>query len=167
MAHPVYPAGFGPAGFLRRTDSKDSSCSSLSSVPHTGREDLRNTVSVPAFHVSKKRVAVPGDRKSLANLSSHKFTLQEKFNKFRRTDSSESSNSSLASFGGLSAILTRNGSRSKKRAHSADKYHHGASGVQLVSHSPIDRADSGQSVISRGYTVPAGEVTVVTGKPKY
>merc|ERR1719516_142517 len=67
--------GFGDfAKHLRRTDSKDSSCSSLSSAPHQGAHDLRPTLSVPAsaFH--------------------------EHFNKFRRTDS-ESSGGSMASLG--------------------------------------------------------------------
>lgn len=38
---------------LRRTDSKDSSTSSMSSVPYHGKEELRQTLSVPAsaFHV--------------------------------------------------------------------------------------------------------------------
>jgi len=63
--------GFGEFGkHLRRTDSKDSSCSSLSSVPVPN--DLRASLSVPAFH--------------------------DHFNKFRRTDS-ESSGSSFASIG--------------------------------------------------------------------
>ena len=40
----------GTINFLRRTDSKDSSCSSLSSVPHQ-RDDLRHAISVPpGFH---------------------------------------------------------------------------------------------------------------------
>jgi len=67
-------SGFGEfAKHLRRTDSKDSSCSSLSSVPVPGgQHDLRPTLSVPAFH--------------------------DHFNKFRRTDS-ESSGSSFASLG--------------------------------------------------------------------
>jgi len=75
--------GFGEfAKHLRRTDSKDSSCSSLSSVPVPGgQHDLRPTVSVPVFH---------------------------DFNKFKRTDS-ESSGSSFASIG--LSILSRGGSR--------------------------------------------------------
>lgn len=76
--------GFGEfAKHLRRTDSKDSSCSSLSSVPVPGgQHDLRPTVSVPVFH--------------------------DHFNKFKRTDS-ESSGSSFASIG--LSILSRGGSR--------------------------------------------------------
>jgi len=76
--------GFGEfAKHLRRTDSKDSSCSSLSSVPVPGSQhDLRPTVSVPVFH--------------------------DHFNKFKRTDS-ESSGSSFASIG--LSILSRGGSR--------------------------------------------------------
>ena len=44
---------FDPSGMLRRTDSKESNCSSIHSMAH-GREDLRQTLSVPvsAFHVS-------------------------------------------------------------------------------------------------------------------
>jgi len=76
--------GFGEfAKHLRRTDSKDSSCSSLSSVPVPGgQHDLRPTLSVPVFH--------------------------DHFNKFKRTDS-ESSGSSFASIG--LSILSRGGSR--------------------------------------------------------
>jgi len=76
--------GFGEfSKHLRRTDSKDSSCSSLSSVPVPGgQHDLRPALSVPAFH--------------------------DHFNKFRRTDS-ESSGSSFASIG--LSILSRGGSR--------------------------------------------------------
>lgn len=73
--------GYGEFGkHLRRTDSKDSSCSSLSSVPVPN--DLRPTLSVPAFH--------------------------DHFNKFRRTDS-ESSGSSFASIG--MNLLSRGGSK--------------------------------------------------------
>jgi len=41
---------------LRRQDSKDSSISSLSSVPYFAKADLRQTLSVPAsaFHVRQK-----------------------------------------------------------------------------------------------------------------
>jgi len=80
--------GFGEfAKHLRRTDSKDSSCSSLSSVPVPGSQhDLRPTLSVPVFH--------------------------DHFNKFKRTDS-ESSVSSFASIG--LNILSRGGSRKTGR----------------------------------------------------
>jgi len=80
--------GFGEfAKHLRRTDSKDSSCSSLSSVPVPGgQHDLRPTLSVPVFH--------------------------DHFNKFKRTDS-ESSGSSFASIG--LSILSRGGSRKTGR----------------------------------------------------
>jgi len=80
--------GFGEfAKHLRRTDSKDSECSSLSSAPAPGSQhDLRPTLSVPAFH--------------------------DHFNKFRRTDS-ESSGSSFASIG--LSILSRGGSRKTGR----------------------------------------------------
>merc|ERR1712152_79994 len=74
-------------GHLRRTDSKDSECSSLSSAPAPGSQhDLRPPLSVPAFH--------------------------DHFNKFRRTDS-ESSGSSFASIG--LSILSRGGSRKTGR----------------------------------------------------
>merc|ERR1712173_471651 len=82
-------SGFGEfAKHLRRTDSKDSSCSSLSSAPQTGAHDLRPTLSGPsiAFH--------------------------DHFNKFKRTDS-ESSGGSLASMG--LSILSRGGSRKAGR----------------------------------------------------
>ena len=40
---------FGGMNYLRRTDSKDSSCTSLSSASHMhGRDDLRASMSVPA-----------------------------------------------------------------------------------------------------------------------
>merc|ERR1712106_1182750 len=79
--------GFGEfAKHLRRTDSKDSSCSSLSSAPAPGgQHDLRPTLSVPTFN-------------------GH-------FNKFRRTDS-ESSGSSFASIG--MNILSRASSKKTK-----------------------------------------------------
>jgi len=82
-------SGFGDfAKHLRRTDSKDSSCSSLSSAPQSGVHDLRPTMSVPsvAFH--------------------------DHFNKFKRTDS-ESSGGSLTSLG--MSILSRGGSRKTGR----------------------------------------------------
>merc|ERR1719273_2323445 len=78
-------SGFGEfAKHLRRTDSKDSDCSSLSSAPGAGH-DLRPTLSVPVSH--------------------------EKFNKFRRTDS-ESSGSSFASH--FSVLSGRGGSKVEK-----------------------------------------------------
>ena len=42
---------FDPTGMLQRTDSKESNCSSMTTMSH--REDLRQTLSVPvsAFHV--------------------------------------------------------------------------------------------------------------------
>merc|ERR1719414_1043771 len=56
---------FGAMNYLRRTDSKDSNCTSLSSVSHMhGRDDLRASMSVPAVAFG---------------------------NKFRRTDSTDSS----------------------------------------------------------------------------
>lgn len=87
---PGHNVGIGLGDFgkhLQRTDSKDSSCSSLSSAPAPGSQhDLRPTLSVPAFH--------------------------DHFNKFRRTDS-ESSGSSFASIG--LSILSRGGSRKTGR----------------------------------------------------
>merc|ERR1711992_29411 len=81
--------GFGEfAKHLRRTDSKDSSCSSLSSVPVPGSQhDLRPTLSVPVFH--------------------------DHFNKFKRTDS-ESSGSSFASIG--LNLLSRGSSKKAAKA---------------------------------------------------
>merc|ERR1711970_1043646 len=89
--HLELPGGVGGFGefakHLRRTDSKDSECSSLSSALVPGSQhDLRPTLSVPAFH--------------------------DHFNKFRRTDS-ESSGSSFASIG--LSILSRGGSRKTGR----------------------------------------------------
>merc|ERR1711936_451948 len=62
---------FGPMNYLRRTDSKDSSCTSLSSASHMHDRALTASMSVPAVAFG---------------------------NKFRRTDSTDSSTSSLASF---------------------------------------------------------------------
>jgi hypothetical protein len=43
------PPGNQDFNFLRRTDSKDSNCTSLSSASHMhGRDDLRASMSVPA-----------------------------------------------------------------------------------------------------------------------
>merc|ERR1719468_292500 len=69
---------FDPNGMLRRTDSKESNCSTMTSMSH--REDLRQTLSVPvsAFH-----------------------------KQFKRTDSNDSNSSSLASFG-LSLLSRNN-----------------------------------------------------------
>ena len=49
-----FDSAFDPNGMLRRTDSKESNCSTMTSMSH--REDLRQTLSVPvsAFHVSTK-----------------------------------------------------------------------------------------------------------------
>lgn len=58
-----------PTHMLRRTDSKESNCSSMTNMSH--REDLRQTLSVPA----------------------------SAFKQFKRTDSNDSNSSSLASFG--------------------------------------------------------------------
>eukprot|EP00095_Tigriopus_kingsejongensis_P001024 maker-scaffold587_size153100-snap-gene-0.22 protein:Tk01024 transcript:maker-scaffold587_size153100-snap-gene-0.22-mRNA-1 annotation:"moladietz" len=119
--------GQGPFGMMKRTDSKDSECSSINSVPYQGREDLRATISVPPSQ------------------------------KFQRTDSSESSTSSLASFGGLSGILSRANSKNKNKKGLSEKTQ-----VTIVGHTPVERHDSGQSVISRGYVVTPGEGGMVT-----
>ena len=39
-------SAFDPTDMLRRTDSKESNCSSMTNMSH--REDLRQTLSVPA-----------------------------------------------------------------------------------------------------------------------
>jgi len=74
---------FDPTGMLRRTDSKESNCSSMTSMSH--REDLRQTLSVPvsAFH-----------------------------KQFKRTDSNDSNTSSLASFG-LSLLSRNNSKKNQ------------------------------------------------------
>jgi len=83
-------SGFGDfAKHLRRTDSKDSSCSSLSSAPQTGVHDLRPTLSGPSVN------------------------FHDHFNKFKRTDS-ESSGGSLASMAS-NLLLSRGGSRKTGR----------------------------------------------------
>lgn len=131
-------------GFLHRTDSKDSECSSsLNSIINPAglsKDELRSAVSVPPSY-------------------------QDRFRPFKRTDSSESSASSLASFGGLSAILSRKDSRNNKappggihatkralqQAHAQHQLHNNSNG-----HSPIERIDSGQSVVSRGFVLQQG-----------
>jgi dual oxidase maturation factor 1 len=74
---------FGPMNYLRRTDSKDSSCTSLSSASHMHDRALTASMSVPAVAFG---------------------------NKFRRTDSTDSSTSSLASFSQMFG-LSRNNSK--------------------------------------------------------
>jgi len=132
-------SGFGEfAKHLRRTDSKDSSCSSLSSAPQSGIHDLRPTMSVPsvAFH--------------------------DHFNKFKRTDS-ESSGGSLASFG--VNILSRGGSRKTGRntGDSADpRSMERADSAQSFSSSVTgSRKDSNESVARRG-----DEVAIVVSNRK-
>ena len=133
---PPAQGNFGPMGYLRRMDSKDSSCSSVSSVPHQ-REALSASMSVPA----------------------HAFNKQ-----FRRTDSSDSSTSSLASFG--LSFLTRNNSKKTGPAPHATAHHqlHHQLSKQLPhplaqSHPPegkFQRGDSSDSVISRGMVARSG-----------
>lgn len=130
-------SGFGEfAKHLRRTDSKDSSCSSLSSAPQSGIHDLRPTMSVPsvAFH--------------------------DHFNKFKRTDS-ESSGGSLASFG--VNILSRGGSRNRNSGDSADpRSMERADSAQSFSSSVTgSRKDSNESVARRG-----DEVAIVVSNRK-
>jgi len=107
---------FDPSGMLRRTDSKESNCSSIHSIAH-GREDLRQTLSVPvsAFH-----------------------------KQFKRTDSNDSNNSSLASFG--LSILSRNNSKK----------------TQLTK-KQVDRMDSD---ISRGFVMPPSSLATVSTPPQ-
>jgi len=129
---------FGPMGYLRRTDSKDSSISSLSSAAQ--HRDLGASMSMPA----------------------HAFNKQ-----FKRSDSSDSNGSSLASFG--LSFLSRNGSKRNGPAPHATAYHHGHHHHQLSkqlphplaqSHPPeppknFQRGDSSESVISRGIVMSA------------
>jgi len=117
--------GFGEfAKHLRRTDSKDSSCSSLSSAPPPGSQhDLRPTLSVPTFH--------------------------DHFNKFRRTDS-ESSGSSLASIG-MSILGRREGGKHGGREaglndHSVERQ----DSAQSFASSSQSRKDSGEERARRG-----------------
>jgi len=116
---PGHNVGIGLGEFgkhLQRTDSKDSSCSSLSSIAM--QNDLRPTLSVPAFH-------------------GH-------FNKFRRTDS-ESSNSSFASIG-LTNLLSRGGS--KKAGPKSDNNNVNSASVNMPPERGVERADSAQSFAS-------------------
>jgi len=118
---PGHNAGIGLGDFgkhLQRTDSKDSSCSSLSSVAM--QNDLRPTLSVPAFH-------------------GH-------FNKFRRTDS-ESSNSSFASIG--LNLLSRGGSKKAgTKAEAISGGAGGNTAVNIPPERGVERADSAQSFAS-------------------
>lgn len=106
---------FDPTGMLRRTDSKESNCSSIHSMAH-GREDLRQTLSVPvsAFH-----------------------------KQFKRTDSNDSNNSSLASFG--LSILSRNNSKKNQ-----------------LNKKQVDRMDSD---ISRGFVLPPSSLATCSSPP--
>eukprot|EP00096_Caligus_rogercresseyi_P016540 TRINITY_DN923_c0_g2_i1.p1 TRINITY_DN923_c0_g2~~TRINITY_DN923_c0_g2_i1.p1 ORF type:complete len:546 (-),score=186.52 TRINITY_DN923_c0_g2_i1:259-1896(-) len=97
----------GPLGHLRRADSKDSSISSLSSAPH---QNVGHSLSVPASVFNQR---------------------------FRRTDSADSNNSSLASFS--LSLLSRTNSR--KKAVSP-----GGAPMSL----PMDKEEADISVISRG-----------------
>jgi len=132
--------GFGDfAKHLRRTDSKDSSCSSLSSAPVQGAHDLRPTLSVPAsaFH--------------------------EHFNKFRRTDS-ESSGSSLASIG--LGILGRKQrmewAQEQQGVHViSDRAMERADSQQSFCSSVASRRESGEVVRQRG-----DEVAIVVSNRK-
>lgn len=72
--------------------------------------------------------------------------FQDQLKKFKRTDSSESSNSSLASFGGISAILGRHNNAAKKKLASQTPHPH-------PHHPPVFRTDSNTVSISRGYVV--------------
>ena len=120
------PGGFGEFGkHLRRTDSKDSSCSSMSSMP---QNDLRPSLSVPAF--------------------------QDHFNKFRRTDS-ESSGSSFASLG--MSILSRGGSRKTGRTEELTGWGP-VSGGAVVPERGLERGDSAHSVLGAGRKESAGSM---------
>jgi len=131
-------SGFGEfTKHLRRTDSKDSSCSSLSSAPVPGgQHDLRPTLSVPAFH--------------------------DHFNKFRRTDS-ESSGSSLASIG-LNILSRGNSKKTREWSDVPDRAVERADSAQsFASSAATSRKDSGESQqqIKRG-----DEVAVVVSSRK-
>ena len=144
-------SGFGTLGMMRRADSKDSDCSSMSSAPQHGHPGLQGH---HAHH------HLQGGQQGRDDLR-HTFSVPP-FQKFRRTDSSESSNSSLASFG--LGNLMRGVSKNKKRATplaAAEKGNVSLVGG-VIAHNPIERADSGQSVISRGFTVMPGENGTIT-----
>lgn len=151
------PPGNQDFNFLRRTDSKDSNCTSLSSASHMhGRDDLRASMSVPASAFG---------------------------NKFRRTDSSDSSTSSLASFGQMLG-LSRNNSKNKgpnphgnlglgsSTGHPSVTISHGYNRYQpsplVQSHPPEKKRSvesvksnaSKNSVVSRGYVVTSGSAIV-------
>jgi len=115
-------SGFGEFGkHLRRTDSKDSSCSSMSSLPQDGGGSLRPSLSVPP-------------------------AFQDHFNKFRRTDS-ESSGGSFASLG--MSILSRGGSRKAGRTEELTGWGTvGAGGVVIPPERAVERGDSNHSILS-------------------
>jgi len=153
---------FGAMNYLRRTDSKDSNCTSLSSVSHMhGRDDLRASMSVPPIAFG---------------------------NKFRRTDSTDSSTSSLASFSQMFG-LSRNNSKNKgpnphgplgiansghspvtiSHGHLANARHQAGTPSPLVQSHPPEKKRSIESVkshasksstVSRGYVVTSGSAIV-------
>merc|ERR1712223_1213753 len=150
---------FDPTGLLRRTDSKESNCSSMTSMSQ--REDLRQTLSVPvsAFH-----------------------------KQFKRTDSNDSNTSSLASFG-LSLLSRNNSKKnqllqhhSKKPAERTDSdisrgFVLPPSSLAMVSSPPVQhptasRASAGVEDIvanDEGHKTPekkADEVAIVVGSRK-
>jgi hypothetical protein len=132
--------GFGEfAKHLRRTDSKDSSCSSLSSAP-VSQHDLRPTVSVPVSHV--------------------------KFDKFRRTDS-ESSGSSFASLG--LSVLSRGGSRVERVGRGLDHRDSDMSVASLASRKEsglASRKESGLASRKESAKSRGEEVAIVVSNRK-
>lgn len=150
---------FGPMNYLRRTDSKDSSVSSLSTISHMhGREDLKASMSVPAVSFG---------------------------NKFRRTDSTDSITSSLASFSQMFGLSRNNSKKTGPNPHGFSgmggsghppvTISHGHLSNRQVGTSPLVQSHppekkrscesvkshtSKSSVVSRGYTVTSGSAIV-------
>uniref|UniRef100_A0A0K2TDJ0 Dual oxidase maturation factor 1like [Ceratitis capitata] n=1 Tax=Lepeophtheirus salmonis TaxID=72036 RepID=A0A0K2TDJ0_LEPSM len=123
---------------LRRVDSKDSSCSSLSST----HQNIGHSLSVPASVLNQR---------------------------FRRTDSADSNNSSLASFG--ISILSRTNSRKNKSNNNSHiitpAQEKEDNDINIITrgrifNSTIDATDSGSSRKSSNND----EVTIVVGHRK-
>merc|ERR1719219_400256 len=131
---------FDPTDMLRRTDSKESNCSSMTSMSH--REDLRRTLSVPA----------------------------SAFKQFKRTDSNDSNSSSLASFGLslLSRNNSKKNQINKRLAERTDSdisrgFVLPPSSLATVSSPPVASSSSGANAATSGVEVVEGEAIAGSG----
>ena len=122
---------FGPMNYLRRTDSKDSSCTSLSSASHMHDRALTASMSVPAvaFGVSIYLATLKNEIFYVYFLDLYLKNVSFQ-NKFRRTDSTDSSTSSLASFSQMFGLSRNN---SKKTGPNP----YGPQGIGSSGHAPV------------------------------